>query len=89
MQNCNTLYYNIAMSNTLTIRADKTLRAALEARARMQGASVSEVVREILTEALAERPLADRTAHLKGNLALSPEPTDPWRKRVKERNWRP
>ncbi len=77
------------MSNTLTIRTDKALRAALEARARMQGATVSDVVRNILTEALAERPLASKTAHLKGNLALPPEPTDTWRKQLRERNWRP
>jgi plasmid stability protein len=73
---------------TLTIQADGKLLEALEKRAAVQGKSVSEVAREILSEAVEEKPLADRTGHLRGQLKLSPDTTDPWRQRLKERNWR-
>jgi plasmid stability protein len=75
------------MSKTLTVRTDDGLHEALHNRAEAQGKTVSEVVREILEDALTERPLASRIGHLKGSLAL-PSPKDPWRRKVKERNWR-
>ena len=78
------------MRTTLTIRADENLLEALKARAAVQGKSVSEVAREILNEALAERPLSERIGHLKGQLDLKSAGTsDPWRDRLRERNWRP
>ena len=45
------------MSKTLTIRTDETLRQALDQRATSQGKTVSEIVREILEQALIERPV--------------------------------
>ena len=72
----------------MTIRADDKLRAALRKRAVIQGKSVSEVAREILSEALDEQPLSARVGHLKGKLEL-PEDSDSWRSELRERNWRP
>ena len=77
------------MRATLTIRADEELRAALRKRAAIQGKTVSEVAREILNEALEERPMSSRTGHLRGQLELPSDPSDPWRKQLRERNWRP
>lgn len=78
------------MRATLTIRADEGLRAALQKRAAIQGKTMSELAREILSDAIADRPLAERAGHLRGRLQLpSDSSTEPWRKQLKERNWRP
>jgi plasmid stability protein len=77
------------MRATLTIRADEKLRAALRKRAAIQGKSVSELAREILNEALEERPMSSRTGHLRGQLDLPSDTTDPWSQQIRERNWRP
>ncbi len=77
------------MRTTLTIRTPPNLRQALEERARAQGKTVSEVTREILEHALKERPLGQRTGHLRGRLHLPDEDAEPWRKAIRERNWRP
>jgi macrodomain Ter protein organizer (MatP/YcbG family) len=76
------------MSTTLTIRANQALREALEQRAKTEGKTVSEIVREILEDALRERRLDAKVGHLKGRLELPSEPSDPWRKQIRERNWR-
>ena len=76
------------MNTTLTIRTDSSLREALAKRARAQGKTVSDVVREILEEALSEHPLAVKTGHLKGQLDLPSEPSDPWQGQIRARNWR-
>ena len=80
--------YDAFMRTTLTIRTDERLREALAERARAQGKTVSQIVREILQDALEERPLASRVGHLKGRLELPSQPDDPWRERIRERNWR-
>ncbi len=77
------------MRTTLTIRADENLLEALKTRAAAHGKSVSEVAREILSDALAERPLSERIGHLRGQLDLESGASDPWRDRLRERNWRP
>ena len=78
------------MSTTVTVRLDESLREALEVRAQATGNTISEVVRDTLREALAERPLGERVGHLKGILELEVEADDdPWRRQIKERNWRP
>lgn len=77
------------MSTTLTVRTDDELRGALARRAEAQGKTLSEVVREILEEALVERPREARIAHLRGSLRLPRPETEPWRSRLRERNWRP
>ena len=75
------------MDVTLTIRADEKLHAVLQERAELQGKTVSDMVSEILHEAVAERPLDERVGHLRGWLQLS-APSDPWRTQLKERSWR-
>lgn len=77
------------MNTTLTIRTDKKMRQALEKRAKDHDITVSECVRQILQEAISERPLSQRIGHLKGGLELSDEPTDSWRQQLRQRNWRP
>lgn len=76
------------MGTTLTIRTGSELREALETHARSTGKTVSEFVREILEEAVAERPMRQRTAHVKGRIEL-PQPTGEWREQLRQRNWRP
>ena len=76
------------MSTTLTIRTDDGLRRALEERARAQGKTVSAFVREILTSAVAERPLEARVGHLRGRLRLDSPAERIWRDRLREHNWR-
>ena len=75
------------MSNTITIRADQSLRKALAKRAEAEGKSVSEVVRDILESALVERPLSERVGRIRGSLRVS-ESTAAWQRRIRERNWR-
>jgi len=76
------------MSATITIRADESLRRELEERASAQGKSLSEVVREILVSAVAPRPLASRIGHLRGGVELPRGDVEPWRQKLRERNWR-
>ena len=76
------------MSTTITIRADESLREALVKKAAISGKTVSELVREILEEALAARPIKVRAGHLKGRLELPRKVSEPWRKRLRQRNWR-
>jgi plasmid stability protein len=77
------------MGTTITIRTEAGLRSLLEERAAASGKSISELVREILESALSERPNGERTGHLRGRLSLSKRPEEPWRKTLRERNWRP
>ncbi len=76
------------MSTTITIRTDESLREALDRKAAMSGKTVSQVVREILEDALADRPLKARVGHLKGSLRLPRKAAEPWRRQLRERNWR-
>jgi hypothetical protein len=76
------------MGTKLSVRTSEALHGALKRRAKSDGKTLSEFVRGILEEAVAERPVAERAAHVKGRLAL-PEPTVQWRQRLKDRNWRP
>ena len=76
------------MSKTLTIRTDPALRDALDRRAADQKTTVSEVAREILRDALAEQPMAQRTGHLKGRLELPADEADAWSQELADRNWR-
>jgi len=77
------------MSTTLTVRTDEALRQALLKRAEETGKSLSELVRGILEEAVVDRPLGDRISNLKGRLRLTSVESEPWRDRLRERNWRP
>ena len=57
-------------------------------KAALSGKTLSELVREILEEALTDRPVGVRAGHLKGRLELPRKTSEPWRKRLRERNWR-
>jgi plasmid stability protein len=77
------------MARMLAIRVDEKLYAALRKRAITQGKTVSGLAREILSEALAERPLSARIGHLGGQLELPSEISDAWQMELREHNWRP
>lgn len=64
------------------------MRDALAERARVEGKTLSQVVREILEAALIERPLAARAGHLKGRLMLREQAAEPWRESLRRHNWR-
>jgi hypothetical protein len=53
---------------TLTIPTDEKLQEALQERAALQGKTVPDLAREILSEALEERTLGERVGHLRGQL---------------------
>jgi hypothetical protein len=76
------------MRSTITIRADAALRDALGKRAKSEKKTVSEVVREILEDALVERPLAERVGRTRGSLKIA-EGLSAWQRQIRERNWRP
>ncbi len=73
---------------TLAIPTDEKLHEALQARALLQGRTVVDLVQEILSEALAERPLGERIGHLRGQLHLQQD-SDPWREHLRKSNSRP
>jgi predicted transcriptional regulator len=77
------------MSTTITIRTDKSLRDALARRAKAQRKTVSHVVREILEDALVERPLGEKIGRLRGGLRVAEPPVGSWQRQIRERNWRP
>ena len=76
------------MSTTLTIRTDEALREELAKRARTQGKTLSQLVREILQAAVTERPIETRAGHLKRRLMLREQATEPWRETLRQHNWR-
>jgi len=76
------------MSTTLTIRLDPALKRALDDRARLHRQSVSALVREILDNAVAERPLGERIGHLAGRLGPARGEPDEWERHLRETNWR-
>ncbi len=76
------------MRTAITIRIDPRLRARLEERAAASGRTLSELVREVLESAVEERLLGSRTCHLAGRLELPRRDDDPWRKQLRQRNWR-
>lgn len=76
------------MTDTITIRVDRRQREALDRLAHALGKTVSELVRDILGQALDGRPLASRTAHLAGRLTPSPKAPDAFRDRIRTNNWR-
>ena len=75
------------MDKTVTIRLARAQDEALTARARSQGKTRSQLIRELIDRGLEERPLGRRIGHLKGCLDVS-APKTGWQKRIKARNWR-
>jgi plasmid stability protein len=76
------------MSTTLTVRIAPEERQALRRRAAQARLTVSELVREILRQALADRPVSARAGHLKGRLRMREPDAGSWRRQIRERNWR-
>jgi predicted DNA-binding protein len=79
-----------AMETTLTFRLPKTQRDALKRRAAAEGRSESALVREIIEREINRGFDFERVRHLVGSLA-SPSKhrkKDPWRKQIREHNWR-
>ena len=76
------------MDATLTIRLDKQHREALRKRARAARKTESEVARELLAQGLEIRADWDNALKLKGCIKLPKDFTDPWRKQIRERDWR-
>jgi hypothetical protein len=79
--------YVVCMGKTIAVRVDAELQRILEERARVSGQTVSDVVRETLRDALAERPLSERIGHLRGALDVRVD-NDAWRRALREKNWR-
>lgn len=77
------------MDATLTLRLDGGLRRKLRARAAALKVSEAEVVRQALDREVNEEPLGKRIAKLRGVLRLPRTTDDPWRKAIREHNWRP
>jgi len=75
------------MDKTVTVRLGRAQDAALSARARAQGKTRSQLIRELIDRGLEERPLGRRIGHLKGSLDVQ-VPKSGWQRRIKERNWR-
>ena len=75
------------MSDTITVRASAELREALKAHAASLGKSLSEFVRDTLEDAVSERSIGDRAAHVAGKLAPA-DWQDDWHRELRERNWR-
>lgn len=76
------------MDATLTLRLDSGLRRKLRARAVALKVSEAEVVRQALDREVNREPLGKRIGHLRGVLRLPRELSDPWRKKIREHNWR-
>ena len=76
------------MRTTITIRADRALRDALARKAANESKSVSEVVREILEDALVDRSLAERLGRTRGSLRIAVTRSG-WQRQIHDRNWRP
>ena len=83
---CRTLSY---MRMTITVRTDEVLRDALEQRAAAEGRSLSEVARDVLRNALTERPLQTRVGHLRGRLDLRRVARQEWQESLRGHNRRP
>jgi predicted DNA-binding protein len=78
------------METTLTIRLPKAQREALRRRARAEKRSESALVREIIHREIQRGFDFERVRHLAGSVVSSPEhwAKDPWRERIRQRNWR-
>jgi ribbon-helix-helix CopG family protein len=75
------------VNRTLTIRLDEVQDEALTGRARALGKTRSEVVRDLIDQAISSQPVGRLAGHLKGRVAL-PRTATGWRRGLKERNWR-
>ena len=78
------------METTLTIRLSKAQRAALRRRALAEKRSESALIREMIDREMSRHFDFAGVRHLVGSTASPPKhwEKDPWRKHIRERNWR-
>ena len=75
------------MDKTITLRLPRAQDEALMRRAKASGKTRSALVRDLIDQALADRPIERRAGHLKGRVEL-PRARSGWRRELKDRNWR-
>jgi hypothetical protein len=75
------------MERTITLRLDKQRDQALARRAKELGKTKSELLRDLIDQALVLEPLGKRVGHLAGSVKLS-APDSMLTRQIKERNWR-
>jgi predicted DNA-binding protein len=78
------------METTLTSRLPKRQRDALKRRAAAEKRTESALVRELIDREIERAFNFERVRHLVGSIASSTKhwAKDPWRKHIRERNWR-
>jgi hypothetical protein len=78
------------METTLTIRLSVKQREALKRRAAAENRSESALVRDLINRELQRGFDFNHVRHLVGSIASAPRhwEQDPWRKRIRQRNWR-
>lgn len=78
------------MDTTLTIRLPAAQRRALQRRAAAAKQSESALVRELIEREMQSGFDFERVRHLAGSVASEPKHAahDPWRKQIRDRNWR-
>ena len=81
------LYYTVIMERTITVRLPRAQDEALTRRARMVGKTRSALVRDLLSQALADVPVLERAGHVRGSVRLAKSATG-WAARLRSRNWR-
>ena len=78
------------METTLTIRLPGKQREALRRRAAAEKRSESALVRDLIEQEIQRGFDFDRVRHLVGSIASASKhwEKDPWRKHIRQRNWR-
>ena len=79
-----------SMETTLTIRLSAKQREALRRRAAAEKRSESALVRDLIEQEIKRGFDFDRVRYLVGSIASRPKhwEKDPWRERIRQRNWR-
>jgi hypothetical protein len=82
--------YVYLVETTLTIRLSAKHREALRRRAAAEKRSESALVRDLIDREINRGFDFNRVRHLVGSIAGSPKhwAKDPWRKHIRQRNWR-
>ncbi len=82
--------YGYFVETTLTIRLTAKHREALRRRAAAEKCSESALVRDLIDREINRGFDFERVRHLVGSIAGSPKhwAKDPWRKHIRQRNWR-
>ncbi len=78
------------MQSTLTIRLSAKQREVLRRRAAAEKRSESALVRDLIDREISRGFDFKRVRHLVGSIASPPKhwEKDPWRKHIRQRNWR-